>query len=153
MPPVLLVTAVWKRAMVIPCLVDVAKGPWQPEQLAVYSAAPSMTVGGVAGTPDAGAPVGVGLSAASMACKSGPVSAVRLGRLPMPPTLPLIAFWIRTNEAPSLADVAKGPWQVAQLALYKVAPVDGTLGTPEPGKGTTDVAGAALGLLIARSIA
>jgi hypothetical protein len=38
------------------------------------------------------------------------------------PALVEIAFWMRTMVAPSLVDVANGPWQPAQFAVYKPAP-------------------------------
>lgn len=126
-------------------MVEVANGPWHPEQFEVYSAAPSITAGGVVptgGTPEPGT---VGLSAASIACKSAPV---RLIKLPIPPMLPLIAFWMRTKVAPNLVEVAKGPWQPEQMLVYKVAPE-----VPAPGRGAGGAGGAEAGLLIAMSMA
>ena len=35
----------------------------------------------------------------------------------MPPMLLLMAVWMRTALAPSLADVARGPWHPEQLAV------------------------------------
>ena len=36
---------------------------------------------------------------------------------PMPPMLALMAVWMRTALAPSLAEVARGPWHPEQLAV------------------------------------
>src|SRR5450631_4836678 len=42
---------------------------------------------------------------------------------PIPPILPLIAVWIRARVAPSLEDVARGPWHPAQLLVQSASGV------------------------------
>jgi hypothetical protein len=51
-------------------------------------------------------------SATAIACTS---VADSLESDPMPPTLPLIAFWMRVTVAPFLLDVARAPWHPAQF--------------------------------------
>ena len=90
------------RAMLTPFLDEVASGPWQLAQLDAYNVAPS-------GVGDGG-----GVEEASALATAWISAAVSADSDPMPPTLPLIAFWIRTVVAPRLVDAPSSPWQPAQ---------------------------------------
>ncbi len=49
MPPAFALTALWRRASVVPFFSDVAKAPWQAAQLAAYNPCPSVAGVGGAG--------------------------------------------------------------------------------------------------------
>ena len=98
MPPVLLLILDWiVAAEVLPML------PWQRLQYVLNSEAPSVGVG-----------VGVGVVLARAVEIAWMPAALKAEREPIPPVLPLMALWIRAVVAPSLADEAKTPWQLAQ---------------------------------------
>ena len=114
--PVLALMAPWMRATVAPALADVAKAPWQLAQSDAYSVAPLVTGVGV------GVGVGVvvtGVRAVTMACCC---ALLRLAKEPMPPVPALIAACKRTRVTPILLDVARAPWQPAQLLAYRATP-------------------------------
>ncbi len=100
-PPASVLIASCNRAMLTPCLVDVASGPWQLAQLDAYSVAPS-------GAGDGGV-----VEVASALATAWISAALRDDRRPIPPTSPLIAFWIPTVVAPRLAETPSSPWQPA----------------------------------------
>ena len=123
MVPVLLPIAFCSLAMVIPFLVELANAPWQPAQLAAYSAAPSGVgedvcggagVGAGAGAGDGAGLVVAGFRAVTIACCSVLFS---VDRNPMLPILLPMALCSLAMLIPSLAEVARPPWQPAQLAV------------------------------------
>lgn len=117
MPPKLLLMAFCSLTIVAPSLVDVAIGPWQLEQFAVYKASP----------PTGGEDAEVGI--ASFIARIS--SVVNPDSLLMPPTSVAMAVNIRSTELLPLMDEFEiSPWQLAQFAAYRLAPsVDtGTVG-------------------------
>jgi hypothetical protein len=70
-----------------------------------------VTIGGVT----TGGVTEVGDRAVAIACIWFTVRV--LDSEPIPPILPLIALWIRARVAPSLEDVARGPWHPAQILV------------------------------------
>jgi hypothetical protein len=99
--------------------------PWQVAQDAPIPVEWWPVLGGMAWQlPHAGGAAGVEETrAVAIACTWVVVREVREREgEPIPPVLLLIAVWIWVAVLPSLAELASGPWQLAQLLPYRVAP-------------------------------
>jgi hypothetical protein len=69
--------------------------------------------------------VNTGAAVARAAAMASTWTEVRLLRLPMPPTLLVMAAWIWPEVLPFLVEEARGLWQPAQFPAYRAAPSGG----------------------------